>query len=122
MNKDILRWVLFGNTLLLLSSFAVSLYVQWKVLPKVEEQLKNCKIVTDAKAFWGTGLRGWSHRYVMVNLALTSTRLLQRKGLVDVNEVNNISNADRRWICIPMQVDVVTLAVVFAYNFRDKFC
>lgn len=122
MNKDILRWIFFGNTLLLLSSFAVSLYVQWRILPKVEEQLENCKIVIDAKAFWGTGIRGWSHRYVMVNLALTSTRLLERKGLVDVNEVNNVSKAYRRWICIPMQVDIVTLTVVFAYYFRDIIC
>jgi len=122
MNKDFLRWILFGDTLLLLFSCAVSLYVQWKVLPKVEQQLENCRIVTDAKAFWGTGLHGWSHRYVMVNLALTSTRLLERKGLIDINEVNNISKAHRRWICIPMRVDGVTLAVLLFLYSLDKFC
>ena len=122
MNKDFLRWFLLVDVLILIPSYLVSLYVQWKIVPVVEQQLSNCKLVTDAKAFWGPGIHGWSHRYVMVNLALTSTRLLERKGLIDINEVNSISKPHRRWICIPMQVGTSSFAVLLFLYSLDKLC
>lgn len=105
-----LAWVVFVCGAVIILDFFVTLYVKLYILPKVEAQLKNCKIVTDAVAFWGTSsLAGKSYRYAMVNFALTSTKSLSEKGLVDIDEVNSVSLSHRRWICIPMHVFCVSM-------------
>lgn len=110
MNDGILGWLIVVSTFMIILDFFVTLYVKLYILPKVEAQLKNCKIVTDAVAFWGTSsLAGKSYRYAMVNFALTSAKSLSKKGLVDIDEINSVSLRDRRWICIPMQVFCVSM-------------
>jgi hypothetical protein len=123
MSKETLRWILLGDVLLLIPSYIVSLYVQWKIVPEVEAQLKTCKIIDYSKIYFkNRGIWGRSHRYVMVNLALTSTRMLAKKGWVDLDEVNGISRADRRWICIPMQIGTLSVCVLLVLYGLDKFC
>jgi len=124
MSKETLRWVLFGDVLLLLiPSYIVSLYVQWRIVPKVEAQLTNSKIIDYSKIyFFNRGIWGRSHRYVMVNLALTSTRMLAKKGWVELDEVSAISTAHRRWICIPMQIGTFSFFVLFVFYGLDKVC
>jgi hypothetical protein len=110
MNDGILGWLIVISTIVIILDFFATLYVKLYILPKVEAQLKNCKIVTDAVAFWGTSsLAGKSYRYAMVNFALTSAKSLSKKGLVDMDEVNSVSLSHRRWICIPMQVFCVSM-------------
>jgi hypothetical protein len=110
MNDGILGWLIVVSTIVIILDFFATLYVKLYILPKVEAQLKNCKIVTDAVAFWGTSsLAGKSYRYAMVNFALTSAKSLSKKGLVDMDEVNSVSLSHRRWICIPMHVFCVSM-------------
>ncbi|MCS3470476.1 hypothetical protein M2401_004229 [Pseudomonas sp. JUb42] len=110
MNDGILGWLIVISTIVIILDFFATLYVKLYILPKVEAQLKNCKIVTDAVAFWGTSsLAGKSYRYAMVNFALTSAKSLSKKGLVDMDEVNSVSLSHRRWICIPMHVFCVSM-------------
>lgn len=105
MNERTLEWVVFGSGVLVVLSFWINVYVKYSILPEVERRLQNCAIVADSKARWGnSGFLGRSHRLVMVNLALTSTSLLHRKGMVDIDEISHISVAHRRWICIPMNL------------------
>lgn len=123
MNENILRWVLLADVLLLVPSYLVSLYVQQRILPEVEAQLSNCKIVMGFRSFWGAhGYVGKSQRYGVVYLALTSTRFLKRKGLVDIDEVSNVSAAHRRWICLPMRIGTLSMCVLFVLFLLDKFC
>lgn len=118
MSEHTLRWIAAGASVVLLITYLVSLYVDRVVLPKVEAQLQNCRLVADTRSFWGTrGRFGRSQRYAMVHFALTSTRLLSKKGWVDIDEVKSISRADRRWICIPMNIAascLITLAATMA--------
>jgi len=108
MNERTLEWVVFGAGVLVVLSFWINVYVKYYILPEVEERLQNCSIVVDSKARWcNSGFLGRSHRLVMVNLALTSTALLHRKGMVNIDEVSSISKTHRRWICIPMNLALV---------------
>jgi len=112
MINDPVAWVVSISTIVMILNFLVGLYVKQYILPVVEDQLKNCKVVADARAWWGTtGLYGKSYRYAMVNLALTSTKRLSEKGLVDMNEINQVSLSHRRWICIPMRVFCASMAI-----------
>jgi hypothetical protein len=110
MTDGILGWLIVISTIVIILVFFAILYAEHYILPKVEAQLTNCKIVTDAIAFWGTtGLAGRGYRYAMVNFALTSTKSLSEKGMVDIDEVNSVSLSHRRWICIPMHVFCVSM-------------
>jgi len=108
MNERTLEWIVFVSGVLVVLSFWINVYVKYYILPEVEKRLQNCSIVVDSKARWGnSGFFGRSHRLVMVNLALTSTSLLHRRGMVNIDEVNRISRTHRRWICIPMNMALV---------------
>ncbi len=108
LSDHFLEWVALASGVIVVVSFCIDVYVKYFVLEKVEVQLKSCKIVVDAKRFWGQrGFVGRRHRLVAVNLALTSTQLLVDKGLVDIDEVRQVPIILRRWICIP---DTIGLA------------
>ncbi|WP_426143385.1 hypothetical protein [Pseudomonas sp. DWP3-1-2] len=111
MNKEFLTWVVLASSFSIILNCLVMLYVDHFILPKVEDQLKNCKLVASARAFWGlTGKIGKIQRSAMVYLALTSTLRLSEKGMVDIDEVRRVSRRDRRWICIPMWVFIVSMS------------
>jgi hypothetical protein len=113
MNDGLLGWAaLVSGFAMLLSCFA-TIYVGHFILAKIEDQLKGCKVVTDAKVFWGnTGYVGKTQRYAMVYLALTATRRLSEKGMVDIDEVNRISIKSRRWICLPVRIGVPSFIIM----------
>jgi hypothetical protein len=124
MNESFLRWVLLANiSVLLIPSYLASLYVDRAILPFVESQLMNCKIVTNSRAFWGeTGFFARGQRFISVNLALTSTRMLAKKGWVDIDQVDKISMAHRRWICLPMRIGTLSMFVMTFLFMLDKSC
>ncbi len=97
------EWMAVVWAVSMLINCFVMLYVNQCILPKVEDQLKNCTLVADARRFWGlTGYIGKTQRSAAVFLALTSTRSLSKKGMVDMDEISRISPGHRRWICIPI--------------------
>lgn len=114
MNEEFLKWVVFASAVLVVADFLVSLYVNHYILPQVEAQLKNCKLVADTKALWGTtGLLGKMQRSAMVYATLTSTRRMREKGMVDIDEVSRVSRRHRLWICVPMWVGCGSLVAAF---------
>jgi len=105
MSDELLKWMVVGSGITVVVSFWVDVYAEFFVLEKVEAQLMNCTVVTDAKRRWDDkGYIGRRRRSVAVNLALTSTRLLSKHGMVDVDQVRGISVSQRRWMCIPLRV------------------
>ncbi len=109
MNDDFLGWVVVVSSFFMVINYCVMLYVDHFILPDVEGELKNCSVVAYTKSFWGrTGNFGRSHRYAMVYLTLTSTRLLSKKGMADVDEVSRISLKSRLWIVLPMRFGFVS--------------
>jgi len=124
MSDELLRWILLVDVLvLLIPSYLISIYVDHTILPQVEAQLGNCRIIADTRAFWGTTSRfARSQRLIAVNLALTSTGRLAKSGWVDVQEVRGISAANRRWIVIPTHVGGLSIGVLLILFLIDKFC
>jgi hypothetical protein len=51
-NEIFLKWALLVGSAVQLIGFLFMLYAAYFVLPEIEEQLSNCKLITD-KAFWG---------------------------------------------------------------------
>lgn len=102
----------------LLAGHLLALYAAYFVLPEIEEQLSDCKLITDAKALWGKYSHpGKMYRYSMASLVLTSPRLLHKHGLIDVDQANNLSLRLRRWIYIPSRLGgagLVTLLIAMA--------
>lgn len=97
-----------------LIGFLFMLYAAYFVLPEIEEQLSNRKLITDAKAFWGSYSHpGKMYRYSMLRLVLTSPRLLERKGMIDVEQVNSLSTRHRRWIRLPFRYTGVGCFTLF---------
>jgi hypothetical protein len=95
--------------------FAVEIYVKYVVLPKLEDLLRNCMIVIDAKISWDrSGFIGRRYRLVAVNLALTSTELLRSRGLVNLDEVKQVPISLRRWVCLPDTVGLINFVVGMA--------
>jgi len=113
MNDGLFGWLaLVSGFAMLLSCFA-TIYVGHFILPRIEDQLKGCKIVANAKAIWGsTGYVGKTQRSAMVYLALTATRRLSEKGMVDIAEVNRISIKSRCWICLPVRIGVPSFIIM----------
>lgn len=112
MSEVFLKWIVVVSGVCVVVSFWVDVYVEYFVLEKVEKQLMNCTVVTDAKRLWDDrGYLGRRRRSVAVNLALTSTGLLSKHGMVDVDQVRSISAGQRRWMCMPMRVGVTSLFV-----------
>lgn len=111
MNEAFLKWVVFVSAVLIVIDYLVSLYVNHYILPEVEGRLKNCKSVAESKALWGnSGHIGKIYRSAAVYAALTSTRHMREKGMVDIDEVRQISREHRLWICVPMWVGCGSLA------------
>jgi hypothetical protein len=105
MNEGLLGGVVIVSGVISVVGFFVDVYVKYFILPDIEERLKKCRIVIDAKRCWdNSGFVGRRYRLVAVNLALTSTELLRQQDMVDINEVKSISAHQRRWICIPERV------------------
>lgn len=113
MNDGLLGWIALVSGLTMLLSCLTTVYVLHFILPKVEDQLKGCKGVTDAKACWaGAGYVGKSQRYAMVYMALNSTRRLSQRGMVNSDEVGCISKKNRRWICLPTRVGMFSFVIM----------
>ena len=109
MNDGLLGGVVIVSGVISVVSFCLDVYVKYVILPEVEERLKNCRIVIDAKRCWdNAGFVGRRYRLVAVNLALTSTELMRQKSLVDIKDVASISSHQRRWICIPERVAITS--------------
>lgn len=99
----------------LLIGHCLALYAAYRVLPQIEQQLYNCKIVTDAKRFWGPYSHpGKMYRYSMISLVLTSPGLLHKHGLIDLEQVRNLSVNHRRWITIPSRIGGIGLVTMLA--------
>lgn len=98
-------WTGITAAVVQLIGFLFMLYAAYFILPEIERHLYSCKLVTDAKKFWGPySHAGRMYRYSMLRLVLTSSRLLERKGLIDVEQVNSLSLRHRRWVCLPMRL------------------
>lgn len=105
MNKIFLVGVLLVPCVLLIVGYLLMIYAAYFVLPEVEARLKNCKLVSDTKALVGDRRHlGRMFRYSMAGMVFTSTRLLLSKGMVDSNEVSQISARHRRWMCLPSRL------------------
>ncbi|HEY0289477.1 MAG TPA: hypothetical protein VGC62_21145 [Pseudomonas sp.] len=114
MSDLLFEWVALISGFLMVLNFYVMIYVKYFILAAVEEQLSNCSIVNNAKRFWGgSGFVGRGHRLVMVNLALTATHQLSKKGMVDIDQVRRIPKSHRLWIVIPMNVSFVSMTICF---------
>jgi len=97
LNEAFLNWALVVSVGVLLVGYLLMLYAAYFILPEIEKQLLNCKIVTDAKAFLGPYTHfGKMYRYSNLRLLLTSTRLLESKGMIDVQQVSELSRRHRR--------------------------
>jgi len=105
MNDLILLWVAVLSAGLLLIGYLLGLYAAYFVLPEIEEHLSNCKLITDAKKFWGEFSHpGKMYRYSMTSLVLTSPRLLDKHGLIDLDQVSNLPARLKRWIRVPSRL------------------
>lgn len=97
--------VLLVSCAVLIIGYSLMVYAAYFVLPEVEERLSNCKLIRDTKSFVGNlGHFGRMYRYSMAGMVFTSTLLLSRKGMVDIDEVRGVSAWHRRWMCLPMRI------------------
>jgi hypothetical protein len=97
-------WTGSAAAVVQLIGFLFMLYAAYFILPEIERHLYSCKLVTDAKKFWGPySHAGKMYRYSMLRLVLGSPLLLERKGLIDVEQVNSLSLRHRRWVYLPMR-------------------
>jgi hypothetical protein len=102
MNDVFLLWVAVVSAGCLLLGHLLALYAAYFVLPEIEEHLSNCKLITDAKRFWGEYSHpGKIYRYSMTRLVLTSPRLLDKHGLIDLDQVSKLPIRLKRWIRVP---------------------
>ena len=109
MSDSFLQGLVIVSCIVAIIGFGVDVYVKYWVLPKVEELLANCPVVIDAKNSWDqSGFIGRRYRLVAVNLALTSTELLRNKGVVKMEEVQQVPVNLRRWVCIPDTVALLS--------------
>jgi hypothetical protein len=105
MNDVLLGWALIVSCGVLIMGYLLMLYAAYVVLPDIEQALDKCTWITGAKTFWGKYSHpGKMYRYAMLSLVLTSTRLLEKRGLIDVNQVNSLCAKHRRWINLPTRI------------------
>lgn len=120
MNDVFLLWVAVVSAGILIIGHLLALYAAYFVLPEIEAQLSHCKLITDARAFWGEySHAGKMYRYSMTSLVLMCPRLLAKHGLADLDQVSNISVRLRRWIYMPSRlggVGLVTMLVAMALS------
>lgn len=108
MNNFFWGIVLLVSCGVLIAGYLLMLYAAYFVLPKVEEELQNCKLIKDTKAFVGDRKHfGRMLRYSMASMVFTSTRLLLEKGWADIDDVKKVSIGHRRWMCLPLRVVVI---------------
>lgn len=79
MSEMILKWTVVVSGGLPIIGFLFILYAAYFVLSEIEDQLSNCKWITDSKAFWSEySHAGKMYRYSILGPVLSSDHLLKK--------------------------------------------
>jgi len=103
MNNDTSGWVaivICGLTMLNLILLLFAAY--WK-LPTAEQYLTGCRIISDTKRLWkGNGPITRLNRLGAVALVFTLSVLLEKRGLIDRDETDQVPLSLRIWTAGPI--------------------
>jgi hypothetical protein len=92
--------VICGLTMLNLILLLFAAY--WK-LPTAEQCLTGCRIISDTKRLWkGNGPIARLNRLGAVALVFTLSVLLEKRGLIDRNETDQVPLSLRIWTAGPI--------------------
>lgn len=72
-------------------SMSITLYLSHRLTEHIESLLPNCKLISEnRKTYAELGFIGKVFRFGTISLMLVSPKAYARKGLIDINEVNQL--------------------------------
>ncbi|MGF6394853.1 hypothetical protein [Pseudomonas plecoglossicida] len=72
-------------------SMSITFYLSHRLTEEIESQLPNCKLIRDNKAIYSSlGFVGKVFRFGTISLMLVFPKAYARKGLIDLNEVEQL--------------------------------
>lgn len=75
----------------ILVSMSITFYLSHRLTEKLESLLPNCKLINDNKIIYsGLGFTGKVFRFGTISLMLLFPKTYARKGLIDLNEVEQL--------------------------------
>ncbi|WP_081567289.1 hypothetical protein [Pseudomonas sp. Bc-h] len=103
MNNDTSGWIAMVMCGLTLLNLILLLFSAYRKLPAAEQYLTGCRIISDTKRLWkGNGPIAMLNRLGAVALVFTLSVLLEKRGLIDRNETDQVPLSLRIWTAGPI--------------------
>lgn len=115
------RWLYLIDMVFIYLNLMAWLYVAYTKLEKIENHLKNCKLVNNNRYIWGGGPIGRVYRLAQINGMLRFPRIIVKNGEADLEEIRNLPTPLRRWVKIPFMTGLVFFASLFILVAWDEF-
>ncbi|NBB09725.1 hypothetical protein [Pseudomonas sp. SLFW] len=121
MTPDNSAWIAVSISALTLLNLAFLMYSAYWKLPLAERHLADSLIVSSTKSVWkGNGPVARLNRLSAIALVFTMRGLLERRGLVQHDIVNDVPLSLRIWTAGPILSSCLMLVTAVGYWFLEQ--